>query len=160
MNYLPKELKKILAQIYFQILPQSTINYQNQITTPIKFVSNKWFINERIVEQAFVLNNINLNYFIMPNIELSDIVKHKLDILKETSGSKTYSDTINFCLLQVELLKQNQELLKEIRSKQNMLTEIKDILNKRNFTEIFLQITKEILKMSDSDKKKLLEKVD
>ncbi|MFX0077111.1 MAG: hypothetical protein ACFE96_16825 [Candidatus Hermodarchaeota archaeon] len=93
----------------------------------------------------------------MPNIELNDIVKQKLDTLKETSGSKTYSDTINFCLLQVELLKQNQELLKEIRVRQEMLTEIKDILNKRNFTEIFIQITKEILNMSESDKKKLQE---
>jgi len=91
----------------------------------------------------------------MPNIELSDIVKLKLDKLKETSGSKTYSDTINFCLLQVELLKQNQELLKEIRHRQEMLTEIKDILNKRNFTEIFNQNTKDLLNLSDSDKEKL-----
>ena len=91
----------------------------------------------------------------MPNIELSDIVKLKLDKLKETSGSKTYSDTINFCLLQVELLKQNQELLKEIRHRQEMLTEIKEILNKRNFTEIFNQNTKDLLNLSDSDKEKL-----
>ena len=91
----------------------------------------------------------------MPNIELSDIVKLKLDKLKETSGSKTYSDTINFCLLQVELLKQNQELLKEIRHRQEMLTEIKDILNKRNFTEIFSKNTKDLLNLSDSDKEKL-----
>ena len=92
----------------------------------------------------------------MPNIELSDIVKRKLDDLKETSGSKTYSDTINYCMLQVELLKQNQELLKEIRNRQEMLTEIKDILNKRNFTEIFIQSVKEFLKLSDSDREKLL----
>ena len=91
----------------------------------------------------------------MPNIELSDIVKLKLDKLKETSGSKTYSDTINFCLLQVELLKQNQELLKEIRHRQEMLIEIKDILNKRNLTEIFNQNTKDLLNLSDSDKEKL-----
>ena len=93
----------------------------------------------------------------MPNIELSEIVKEKLDVLKETSGSKTYSDTINYCMLQVELLKQNQELLKEIRHRQDMLTEIKDILNKRNFTEIFIQFIKEFLNLSDSERKKLLE---
>lgn len=96
----------------------------------------------------------------MPNIELSDIVKHKLDELKEISGSKTYSDTINFCLLQVELLKQNQELLKEIRQRQETLTEIKDILNKRNFTEMVIQTVNEILKLSDSEKEKLLKTVD
>jgi hypothetical protein len=96
----------------------------------------------------------------MPNIELSDIVKEKLDKLKEISGSKTYSDTINFCLLQVDLLKENQELLKEIRHRQETLIEIKDILNKRNFTEIFIQILKEILSLSDSDKKKILKAID
>ena len=96
----------------------------------------------------------------MPNIELSDIVKQKLDNLKESSGSKTYSDTINYCMLQVELLKQNQELLKEIRSRQEGLIEIKDILDKRNFTEIFIQIVKEILNLSDSEKEKILKSVD
>ena len=96
----------------------------------------------------------------MPNIELSDIVKQKLDNLKKTSGSKTYSDTINYCMLQVELLKQNQELLKEIRLRQEMLTEIKDILNKRNFTEIFVQFVKEFLSLSDSEREKLLKTAD
>jgi hypothetical protein len=96
----------------------------------------------------------------MPNIELSDIVKQKLDKLKEISGSKTYSDAINFCLLQVDLLKQNQELLKQIRQRQETLIEIKDILNKRNFTAIFIQILKEILSLSDSDKKNLLRLID
>ena len=96
----------------------------------------------------------------MPNIELSDIVKQKLDTLKETSGSKTYSDTINYCMLQVELLRQNQELLKEIRHRQKMLSEIKDILNKRNFNEIFIQFIREFLSLSDSEKKQLLKTVD
>lgn len=96
----------------------------------------------------------------MPNIELSDIVKQKLDTLKEISGSKTYSDTINYCMLQVELLKQNQELLKEIRHRQEMLTEIKDILNKRNFNELFIQFVREFLRLSDSEKKKLLKTAD
>ena len=96
----------------------------------------------------------------MPNIELSDIVKQKLDTLKETSGSKTYSDTINYCMLQVELLRQNQELLKEIRYRQEMLSEIKDILNKRNFNEIFIQFIREFLSLSDSEKKQLLKTVD
>jgi hypothetical protein len=96
----------------------------------------------------------------MPNIELSDIVKQKLDSLKEISGSKTYSDTINYCILQVELLKQNQELLKEIRHRQEMLTEIKDILNKRNFNELFIQFVREFLRLSDSEKKKLLKTAD
>ncbi|MBY8989546.1 MAG: hypothetical protein KGD58_02235 [Candidatus Lokiarchaeota archaeon] len=96
----------------------------------------------------------------MPNIELSDIVKQKLDTLKETSGSKTYSDTINYCMLQVELLKQNQELLKEIRHRQEALTEIKDILDKRNFTDIFIQIVKEILNLSDAEKEKIMKTID
>ncbi len=96
----------------------------------------------------------------MPNIELSDIVKQKLDVLKETSGSKTYSDSINFCLLQVELLKKNQQLLNEIKNKQEMLTDIKEILNRRNFTEIFINIMKEVIHLSDSDKEELKKIVD
>ena len=61
LNYLPKELKDIIKKIYLHIFPKSVNNYKSVLTTPIKFVSNKWFINERIVEQAFVLNNIALN---------------------------------------------------------------------------------------------------
>ncbi|MFX0025489.1 MAG: hypothetical protein ACFE8M_03680 [Candidatus Hermodarchaeota archaeon] len=82
----------------------------------------------------------------MPNIELNDIVKEKLDRFKEVSGSKTYSDAINFCLLQIDLLRQNQELLKEIKS----------ILDHRNFIEIFIETAKEFLKMDDSDRESLL----
>ncbi|MFW9949151.1 MAG: hypothetical protein ACFFKA_03370 [Candidatus Thorarchaeota archaeon] len=82
----------------------------------------------------------------MPNIEVSEIVKGKLDRYKEVSGSKTYSDAINFCLLQIELLKQNQELLKHIKS----------ILDHRNFIEIFVKAVKEFLNMDDSDRQKIL----
>lgn len=85
----------------------------------------------------------------MPNIEVSNIVKEKLDRYKEVSGSKTYSDAINFCLLQIELLWQNQELLKEIKS----------ILDHRNFLEIFIQTAKEFLNMNDSERQKLLEMI-
>jgi len=91
----------------------------------------------------------------MPNIELSDIVKEKLDRFKEGSGSKTYSDAINFCLLQTELLRQNQELLKEIKERQEILTDIKEVLIKRNFNKIFKEIAKEFLNMSDSEREKL-----
>ena len=82
----------------------------------------------------------------MPNIEVSDIVKEKLDRYKEVSGSKTYSDAINFCLLEIELLMQNQELLKEIKS----------ILDHRNFIEIFIEIAKEFLKLDNSERENLL----
>lgn len=85
----------------------------------------------------------------MPNIEVSNIVMEKLDRYKEVSGSKTYSDAINFCLLQIELLWQNQELLKEIKS----------ILDHRNFLEIFIQTAKEFLNMNDSERQKLLEMI-
>lgn len=85
----------------------------------------------------------------MPNIEINNIVKEKLDRYKEDTGSKTYSDAINFCLLQIELLRQNQELLKEIKS----------ILDHRNFIEIFTQTAKEFLKMSDSERQKLLKMI-
>lgn len=50
-----------------------------------------------------------------PTIELNDIVKKKLDEIKEKSGSETYSDTINTCLIQLKLLEDNQKILSEIR---------------------------------------------
>ena len=78
----------------------------------------------------------------MPNIELSEKVKEKLDNYKNESGSKTYSDAINFCLLQTELLKQNQAFLIEnqkflkenqkfLIENQKLLLEIRKIKSKK-----------------------------
>ena len=50
-----------------------------------------------------------------PTIEINDLVKNKLDEIKEKSGSETYSDTINICLIQLKLLEENQTTLSEIR---------------------------------------------
>jgi hypothetical protein len=50
-----------------------------------------------------------------PTIEINDIVKNKLDEIKEKSGSETYSDAINICLIQLKLLEDNQKILSEIR---------------------------------------------
>jgi len=50
-----------------------------------------------------------------PTIELNDVVKNKLDEFKEKSGSKTYSDAINLCLIQIKLLEANQNLMLEVR---------------------------------------------
>ncbi len=50
-----------------------------------------------------------------PTIEINDIVKNKLDEIKEKSGSETYSDAINICLIQLNLLEDNQKILSEIR---------------------------------------------
>jgi len=50
-----------------------------------------------------------------PTIELNDVVKNKLDDFKEKSGSKTYSDAINLCLIQIKLLEDNQRLMFEVR---------------------------------------------
>ena len=50
-----------------------------------------------------------------PTIELNDVVKNELDNFKEESGSKTYSDAINLCLIQLKLLKANQQLTLEVR---------------------------------------------
>ena len=88
------------------------------------------------------LNNINSSFFVMPNIELSDRVKEKLDVYKNDSGSKTYSDAINFCLIQIELLKQNQAFLIEnqkflkenqkfLIENQKLLLEIRKIKSKK-----------------------------
>jgi 2-polyprenyl-3-methyl-5-hydroxy-6-metoxy-1,4-benzoquinol methylase len=35
-------------------------NAQNRLNLPLKFVKNEWYVNERIVEIPFVLNNIDL----------------------------------------------------------------------------------------------------
>ncbi|MFX0005485.1 MAG: hypothetical protein ACFFA7_13565 [Promethearchaeota archaeon] len=51
-----------------------------------------------------------------PTIEINDIVKNKLDEIKERSGSETYSDTINICLIQLKLLEDNQKILTETRT--------------------------------------------
>ena len=37
-----------------------------------------------------------------PTIEINDIVKKKLDEIKEKNGSETYSDAINICLIQLK----------------------------------------------------------
>jgi len=50
-----------------------------------------------------------------PTIEINNVVKNKLDDIKEKSGSETYSDTINICLIQLKLLEDNQRILFEIR---------------------------------------------
>lgn len=52
-----------------------------------------------------------------PTIEVNDVVKKKLEDFKEKSGSETYSDAINICLTQLNLLEDNRELLIEIRDK-------------------------------------------
>ena len=50
-----------------------------------------------------------------PTIEISDIVKNKLDEFKEKSGSQSYSDAINISLIQLKLLGDNRELMIEVR---------------------------------------------
>lgn len=50
-----------------------------------------------------------------PTIEVNDVVKKKLDEIKEKSGSETYSDTINICLIQLKLLEDNRKLMTEVR---------------------------------------------
>jgi hypothetical protein len=50
-----------------------------------------------------------------PTIELNDVVKNKLDEFKEKSGSKTYSDAINLCLIQIKLLEANQNLMLKVQ---------------------------------------------
>jgi len=50
-----------------------------------------------------------------PTIEVNDVVKKKLDEIKEKSGSETYSDAINICLIQLKLLEDNRKLMVEVR---------------------------------------------
>ncbi|MBY8986099.1 MAG: hypothetical protein KGD65_13570 [Candidatus Lokiarchaeota archaeon] len=50
-----------------------------------------------------------------PTIEISDIVKNKLDEFKEKSGSQSYSDAINISLIQLKLLEDNRQLMIEVR---------------------------------------------
>ena len=58
----------------------------------------------------------------MPTIDITNEVKKQLEEYKEHSGCKTYSDAVNYLLMQNELLtqmyatiKENNELLKEQR---------------------------------------------
>jgi hypothetical protein len=57
----------------------------------------------------------------MPTVEISDVVKAKLDALKERSGSKTFSDAINLALTENELLHEQLNITKEL------LLEFKDM---------------------------------
>ena len=50
-----------------------------------------------------------------PTIEVNDVVKKKLDEIKEKSGSETYSDAINISLIQLKLLEDNRKLMVEVR---------------------------------------------
>jgi hypothetical protein len=52
-----------------------------------------------------------------PTIEINEIVKNKLDGIKEKLGVETYSDAINISLIQTKLLEDNQKILSEIRDK-------------------------------------------
>lgn len=57
----------------------------------------------------------------MPTVEISEVVKAKLDALKERSGSKTFSDTINLALTENELLHEQLNITKVL------LLEFKDL---------------------------------
>lgn len=50
----------------------------------------------------------------MPTVEISEVVKAKLDALKERSGSKTFSDSINLALTENELLHEQLNITKEL----------------------------------------------
>jgi len=50
-----------------------------------------------------------------PTIEINEVVKKKLDEIKEKSGSESYSDAINICLIQLKLLEDNRQLMTEVR---------------------------------------------
>ena len=50
-----------------------------------------------------------------PKIQINDVFKNKFDYFKQKSGSKTYSDAINLCLIQIKLLEDNQRLMFEVR---------------------------------------------
>ncbi|MHA1294763.1 MAG: hypothetical protein ACTSQJ_19160 [Promethearchaeota archaeon] len=55
------EIKKSLASIKNIIIYGKDLNYLDFINTPIKFFKNKLYIGGGIIEQIFVLNNIDLN---------------------------------------------------------------------------------------------------
>lgn len=44
-----------------------------------------------------------------PSIDIGKLVKKKLDLYKDKIGAKTYSDSINYLLIEVKLLSQNQQ---------------------------------------------------
>jgi len=70
----------------------------------------------------------------MPTVEISEVVKAKLDALKERSGSKTFSDTINLALTENELLHEQQNITKEL------LLEFKDMRIRNRAEKIFDKI--------------------
>ena len=70
----------------------------------------------------------------MPTVEISEVVKAKLDGLKERSGSKTFSDTINLALTENELLHEQHNITKEL------LLEFKDMRIRNRAEKIFDKI--------------------
>ncbi len=66
----------------------------------------------------------------MPTVEISDVVKAKLDELKDRSGSKTYSDTINLALTENNLLHEQLNITKEL------LIEFKDMRIRNRAVEL------------------------
>ena len=66
----------------------------------------------------------------MPTVEISDVVKSKLDALKDRSGSKTYSDAINLALTENHLLHEQLNITKEL------LIEFKDMRIRNRSVEI------------------------
>ena len=82
-----------------------------------------------------------------PTIELNDVVKNKLDEFKEKSGSKTDSDAINLCLIQINLLEANQKLMLEVRDALKTLNPVS-----QTDTKTIDAIRKYVNSENDSDK--------
>jgi len=59
-----------------------------------------------------------------PTIEINDVVKAKLDEFKEKTGSETYSDAINICLIQLKMLEDNRKLMTEVRDSLKVLNSV------------------------------------
>jgi hypothetical protein len=72
----------------------------------------------------------------MPTVEISEVVKAKLDALKDRSGSKTYSDTINLALTENSLLHEQLNITKEL------LLEFKDMRIRNRAKELIEKIEK------------------
>lgn len=81
-----------------------------------------------------------------PSIEVNQIVKEKLEYYKKKFGSKTYSDTINLCLTQLELLKKNVDLSEHVKT----------ILEGRDFNGLFVNFLKQLRSLPKTELKKLL----
>ena len=56
-----KDIINIITKLLNKLVPKREVDFLSYFNTPIKYIRGDWYVSERIIEQAYVLNNIEIN---------------------------------------------------------------------------------------------------